>query len=399
MGEHPSNLLQYSHMKRIFFDGLGLVEGHFSGIGQYILGTLKGIDELIEKQVYSGQEAPRVTVIIPRNTVEKFESFGFKHIDYKTLPLPFRYVAALWHRGKMFPLDLWCGRGTYIFPRFVSMPLLFSPSAIVIYDLSYELFREHSDEKNAIFLSAGVKRSLKSTKKVITISQNAKQEIVKFYNLPADNVEVATPAVDTNHFYKRSQKEIDAVKLKYKIKGDYILALSNLEPRKNLEGLVDAYCALPKSVTDKVGLVLVGVNGWKIEELFDKIIGKVNEGYNISRPASYVSDRDKPAIISGAKLLVYPSHYEGFGMPPLEALACGTPVITSDNSSLPEVVSGVGPMVKSTDTPALTKAIESALNDPKLSSKIAVDGPARAYEFSWEESAQKFLDVAQEISE
>jgi alpha-1,3-rhamnosyl/mannosyltransferase len=384
-------------MKKIYIDGLGLVEGHFSGIGQYILGIIRGLDEIIEESLLTENTVPVVTVIIPRGTVARFQSFGFKHIRYKTLPLPFRYVAALWHRGRMFPLDLWCGRGTYIFPRFVSMPLLFSPSALVIFDLSFELFRQYSDERNAIFLSQGVKRSLKTSQKVITISENAKKEILAFYNLAEHDVVVATPAVDPTYLYRRSQTEIDRVKNKYGIEGSYILALSNLEPRKNLEGLIDAYCALPRRIRNKTGLLLVGVSGWKIENLFEKIVARVGEGYNIMRPSQYVSDEDKPAIISGAELLVYPSHYEGFGMPPLEALSCGVPVITSNNSSLPEVVSGIGAMIESTDTDALTSAIVSALEDENLAQKMQTAGPAQAAKFSWKASAQKYLDVAKEI--
>ena len=385
-------------MNKIYIDGLGLVEGHFSGIGQYILGIIRGLDEIIEENIYNGKPAPVVIVIIPRGTAERFKSFRFKHIRYKTLPLPFRYVAALWQRGKMFPLDLWCGHGTYIFPRFVSMPLLFSPSALVIFDLSYELFRQYSDERNAAFLSRGVKKSIDKSKKVITISQSAKNEILEFYGLENSDVVVATPAVDTTQFYRRSQQEIDRAKAKYGIEGEYILSLSNLEPRKNLEGLVEAYCALPSHLRKGTGLLLVGVNGWKIESLFNKIVSKVEQGYNIMRPSHYVSDEDKPAIISGAKLLVYPSHYEGFGMPPLEALACGVPVITSDNSSLPEVVSGIGTMIKSTDTGALTEAMILALQQEEaLSKKTRLTGPAQAERFSWKSSAQKFLDVAKEI--
>lgn len=380
--------------QKVFFEGLGLVDGHFSGVGQYILGILHGIDEVIEQKKYKGESYPEVKVIIPKDCVTRFKSFGFKNIGYKKLPLSFYYVAGLWHKGKMFPIDLWCGKATYIFPRFVDMPLLFSNSAMVVYDISFELFKQYSDEKNAVFLSRGIKRSLKRTNKVITISQNARKEILEFYKLPKEKVVVATPAVDQKYFFKRSLEEIEFVKRKYKITGDYILALSNLEPRKNLDGLVDAYCQLPQSLTEKTGLLLVGVNGWKIEKLFDKIVGKVHEGYNIMRPAHYINDRDKPAIISGAKLLVYPSHYEGFGMPPLEALACGVPVITADNSSLPEVVKGVGIMVKSTDTAGLSHAIEQELLDP---SNVIHAGPAQAEKFSWTRSGEVFLQVAEEI--
>jgi alpha-1,3-rhamnosyl/mannosyltransferase len=279
------------------------------------------------------------------------------------------------------------------------MPLLFSnPSALVIFDLSYELYRQYSDERNAIFLSEQVKKSLKTTKKIITISENARREIVDFYKVNPSEVLVATPATDPKVFYRRSKAEIEEVKKKYHIDGDYILALSNLEPRKNLEALVDTYCKLPKEFTDKVGLLLVGVSGWKTESLFQKIVKYVEDGHNIIRPSEYVLDKDKPAIISGAKMLVYPSHYEGFGMPPLEALACGVPVITSDNSSLPEVVGETGVMVDSNDGEGLLRAITQYLkNNEKMTEAARVNGPSQAQKFSWEKSAQIFLDVAKEL--
>lgn len=275
-------------MKKIFVDGLGLVDGHFSGVGQYILGVLRGLDENLDQKKYSGEETPEVYVIIPRDMVKKFKKFEFKNIGYKTFPVPFRYMASLWHRRWLPPMDLIYGRGIYIFPRFVSMPLLFSKSALVIFDLSYELHREYSDEGNAIFLSRQVKKSLKRTQKVITISQNARKEIIDFYKLQPGNVKVATPATDPKLFYRRSKKEIEKAKEKYGIRGEYILALSNLEPRKNLDGLVDAYCNLPAELRKDTSLLLVGVSGWKTDALFQKIIGKVEEGYQITRPSKYV---------------------------------------------------------------------------------------------------------------
>lgn len=384
-------------MKRpkIYIDGLGLVEGHFSGVGQYILGILRGMDDLLDEAKYSNRPVPEVRVIIPYDTVPRFREFAFKNIGYKSFPLSFRWMSALWHRNKVPPLDLWCGRGTYIFPRFVDMPLAFNKSAaLVLFDLSFELYRQYSDEGNAIFLSKGTRRSIKKTRKVITISQNAKQEIVDFYDLSPEDVLVATPAASPSVFYRRSTEEIESVKRAYGIEGDYILALSNLEPRKNLEALVDVYCRLPKKISRNTALLLVGVSGWKTDELFSKIVKRVEQGYNIIRPSHYVLDADKPAIISGAKMLVYPSHYEGFGMPPLEALACGVPVITADNSSLPEVVGDKGIMVPSSDSDKLYEAVVQYLdNSESVTRKAIKEGPEKAREFSWKESAKVFLDM------
>lgn len=385
-------------MKRIYIDGLGLIDGHFSGVGQYILGILRGMDDLTDESISTGKKLPTVYVIIPYDKVKRFNSFGFRHIRYKRLPLPFRYVAALWHRGWMPPIDLWCGRGSYFFPRFVDMPLLFSRNCgIVIYDISYELHRQYSDEGNAIFLSRRVKQSIKRTSNIIAISENAKREIIDFYHVPKARVHVATPAADQRILYRKNKQEIAAAKIKYGITAkNYILALSNLEPRKNLQALVDAYCNLPKELRADTALLLVGVSGWKADALFDEIIQKVSEGYNIIRPSKYVSDSDKAAVISGASLLVYPSHYEGFGMPPLEALACGVPVITSDNSSLPEVVKGVGSMV---DVSKGNNELQSTLANTmkhleKAQEKAITEGPTRAAEFSWKKSAQIFFDLA-----
>lgn len=384
--------------KKIYIDGLALVEGHFSGIGQYILGIVRGFDELIDTSKLNNGPYPKVSVIIPYDSVERFQSFNFKHIGYKRVPFSFRVMSGLWHRGKMPPLDLFCGRGTYIFTRFVGMSLIMSKSCVIIYDLSYELHKQYSNDKNTRFLTKYVPRTLKKSEKIITISESVKNEIEDFYNIPSEKIIVAYPAADQGQFYKRSSQEIKEVKKKYGIQGDYILALSNLEPRKNLDSLVDVYCSLPTTITNEVGLLLVGVNGWKVESLFNKIVSRVDEGFNIMRPSKYVNDMDKPAIISGAKILVYPSHYEGFGMPPLEALSCGVPVITSDNSSLPEAVGKAGTMVSSEDPRALEKAITEHLTSWERFEKAArTEGPSQAAKFSWAKSAKTILDEVGEI--
>jgi glycosyltransferase involved in cell wall biosynthesis len=383
-------------MKNVYIEGLGLVDDHFSGIGQYILGIVRGLDNELEAQKLAGNPTPLVQVIIPYDKVKKFKKFKFKHISYKVFPLSLRYMAGLDHRGKLPPIDLWCGRGFYIFTRFSAMPLAFSKYAVVVYDLSFELYRQFSDEGNALFLSPRTRDAVKSAVKTITISQNAKKEIVDFYKVDKNKVIIATPAADQDHFYRRSEKEIRLAKAKYGIEGEYILSLSNLEPRKNLDGLVEAYCELPKNVIGDTKLLLVGVNGWKTESLFKKIVGKVEEGYNIIRPTHYIDDEDKPAILSGAKMLVYPSHYEGFGMPPLEALACGTPVVTADNSSLPEVVGELGVQVDSQDTVAISDAIIATLKDTRARGHVIEAGPLQAKQFNWQKSAQAYYQIIKE---
>jgi glycosyltransferase involved in cell wall biosynthesis len=382
----------------IIFDGLGLVEGHFSGVGQYILGLLQGLDEIIENAKNKQESFHRVKVIVPYNTIGRFKSFNFKHIEYIVAPISFRLMGAMWLKNRLPPIDLLFGKGFYIFPRFVSMPLFFSKSAIVIYDISFELYKQFSDERNAQFLSSAVSRSIQSTNHIITISQNAKREIIDFYKIKPDMVTVATPATNPSSLYRRSAEEIEDIKKKYNIKGKYILALSNLEPRKNLDMLVKTYCKLPEAIRTEYSLLLVGVSGWKTDKLFSDIVRRVKDGYNIIRPSQYVSDIDKAAIISGASVLVYPSHYEGFGMPPLEALACGTPIITSNNSSLPEVVGKAGIMIDSKNEVKLKEAVLSVLGDPNIAKRTLTEGPQRSRLFSWKRSAELVIEMVDNLS-
>lgn len=378
--------------EKIFIEGLGLVEGHFSGIGQYILGMVRGFDEIIEEAKQKQLPHPEVYVVIPYNTLARFKSFNFKHVKAKRLPFNFNFLNAGWITGTLPPIDLFCGRGHYIFTRFVRMPLAFSESSQIVYDLSFELHPEFGDEPNVLFLSRGTRASVEKAKHVFAISENGKREIVKFYDIPKEKVVVGYPGVDQRYFFKRTDAEIGRVKDKYNIRGDYIIALSNLEPRKNLDALIDAYCAMDKKFTDHVGLLIVGVTGWKTEALFDKIIEKVEQGYNIMRPSQYVDDSDKPAIISGAKMLVYPSHYEGFGIPPVEALACGIPVIAADNSSLPEAVGDVGQLVNEKDVSSITRAMTEILNDWEARSEaVRKSGPVHASQFNFKKTSRAFL--------
>lgn len=385
-------------MKKLYVDGLGIVEAHFSGVGQYILGILRGLDNVLAAQKAAGQKTRKIIVIIPQDAVERFQGFGFKHLSYKTFPASTGKMLALWHHNKLPPMDLLYGRGIYLFPRFVGMRLAFSKSVLVIYDLSFELHKEFVEDNNARFLSGAVGRSVKKASRIIAISESSRREVVDFYHIPNDKVGVATPATDPKLISRRSAKEIAAAKKKYGIEGEYILALSNLEPRKNLEGLVEAYLALPVADRKKYSLLIVGADGWKAEKLFSKIDAGSKQAGRIIRPREYVLDADKAAVISGASLLVYPSHYEGFGMPPLEALACGVPVITANNSSLPEVVGDAGTMVNSHDQHELSAALADHLKHIEKITKLArVKGPEQAAKFSWEASARVFLDAIDKL--
>jgi glycosyltransferase involved in cell wall biosynthesis len=183
---------------------------------------------------------------------------------------------------------------------------------------------------------------------------------------------------------------------KYGLPSKYIHFHGTIEPRKNVEGLLDAYAALPDKIKDEFALVITGGKGWKDESIYRKVDYYLASGHRIILPG-YIEAEDLPFIYSGASLFVLPSFYEGFGIPPLEAMACGVPVITSDNSALPEVVGDAAILVKADDTPALTGSIEKVLSDKQLAKSMTDKGLKQAAKFSWELSARKLIELLESI--
>jgi alpha-1,3-rhamnosyl/mannosyltransferase len=357
------------------------------------------MDQLLEQAKAARREVPAIKVLVPFDKVAKFRSFGLKNVGYQRLPFTTTIVSQLLTSGSPLPLDVICGKAVYIFTRFVTAELRHSPSMVVIYDLSFELHRQYCDDNNARLLSALVRASLARTRHVVTISEHARREIIEFYGLDPADVVIATPAADPATFYRRDPLEIRRTREQYDIQDDYILTLSTLEPRKNLETLLDVYCGLPREIRDQLGLLLVGSLGWKTNGLVEKVLRRVEQGYNIMRPSAPVTEQHKPALLSGAAMLVYPSHYEGFGMPPLEALACGTPVIVGANSSLPQVVGDAAQLVPSDRPDLLHKAIvELYANLATRTADSNARGPAQAKRFCWMASAQVYLDLARQIA-
>jgi alpha-1,3-rhamnosyl/mannosyltransferase len=193
------------------------------------------------------------------------------------------------------------------------------------------------DKGNREYLARTVPFSLKNAQNVIAVSEFSKSEIVKYYGMDPNLISVAHPSIDRTHFYKRSPEEVKSVRLKYDIYDEkYILSVGNIEPRKNYGRLIDAYTALPKKITDEYPLVIVGAGGWNNKDILDKIQQAKENGYKIINPKQFVLDEDMPALYSGATFFVFTPIYEGFGMSPLEAYACGTPVIASKVASVPE---------------------------------------------------------------
>jgi glycosyltransferase involved in cell wall biosynthesis len=379
--------------KRIYIDAENLIVEHFSGIGHYTAELLKSVDKTIaehnstDKFILSGYF----------RRLGRLNRFHFKNFYYSRFIFPVRVSNMLKIKGWQLPIDLIYGKKIYVFPNYTSWPTLFSKSIVFIYDISFISHREFVEPGNQIFLEEQVQKSVKRASKIITISTNSRREIIDHFGVSADDVVICYPRIDTRVFYRRSQNEVAKVKAKYGIFDKYILFVGNLEPRKNLKGLLLAYEKLPKKVKQEYSLLLVGASGWLNDEIHEVIIRMRINGDRVIQPTKYVGDSDLPALYSGASVFAYVSLYEGFGIPPVEAMACGTPVVCSNNSSLPEAVGNAARLVDAKSVNQIKDGMLEVLEDKKLQKKMISNGYKQVEKYSKNDSAEIFLNVIESI--
>ncbi|MCX6727370.1 MAG: glycosyltransferase family 1 protein [Candidatus Saccharibacteria bacterium] len=380
----------------VFVDGEVLCLDHFSGIGHYTASLLKEIDTLLEDKKY---EHFNVTIGAPWRLVHRLERFGFKNITSKKMPFGPHIANGLKRYGLLPPIDLFFGKQIYVFPHFSSWPTIMSPSVPIIYDLSFVLYPEFSEERNRSLLVKQSALSAKRANRIITISTNSKKEIADEYAYDVEKIDILYPIISRAEFYPRSKTEIRTVKAKYGIFEEYLLYVGNIEPRKNLVTLLKAYDGLDSNLQKKYPLLLVGAKGWKDDEIHTTIASMQARGLKVIQPNDYVGDEDMPALISGATVFAYVSKYEGFGIPPVEAMFCGTPVVSSDNSSLPEATGNAGMMVNADSPKAITKALKSLLSDESMRREYRDKGLKHSHNsmFKVGSNAEKFFDLITNI--
>jgi glycosyltransferase involved in cell wall biosynthesis len=230
---------------------------------------------------------------------------------------------------------------------------------------------------------------------VITISRSAKADITELLRLPDEQVFVTYPGIGPEFTLPDREKQ-QCVHDRYGLPNSYVLFIGNLNPRKNLLRLIDAYSLLRHSHPDLPCLVLVGTSGYQVGKVLGRI-QKLRLEEHIIMPG-YIDQKDLPAVICSALLLVYPSLYEGFGLPALEAMACGTPVVASNTSSLPEVVDEAGVLVDPFDVEAIAEGILSVLMDSQKAAHLRHRGLQRASLFTWERTARETLEVYEQVA-
>lgn len=308
------------------------------------------------------------------------------------IPLPsFKPLKGLFWRYVLLPkklktqeLDLAHDpRGIGIFSS--DMPFM---KTITIHDLSSVLYPSINMRGMWAHRLFGTK-TIKNVDKIITVSVSTKRDVMKYLKAPEEKIKVIYNGKD-ERFKPLNQNEITAFKKKYNFDFPFILYLGVLQPRKNIPTLIKAYHKLKK---DWVGhkLVIAGERGWQYKEIYETV-----ERLNLQKDVIFtgrIPNDDLPKLYNAADLFAFPSIYEGFGIPPLEAMACGTPVVTSNTSSLPEVVGDAGIMVDPFAIDSLAKAMHEVLTNSWLRECMIKKGLERAKMFSWEKCAKEVLEV------
>ena len=269
-------------------------------------------------------------------------------------------------------------------PNFIPVTLDY-PFIPVVYDIAYLRYPEFIHPSNLQRLQQHLPQALQQARRVQTISEFTRQELIQAFDLPPEKIDIIYPAVSAA-FQPLTPEAQAQIRARYQLPENYVLVLGTLEPRKNISHLVQAYQALPPALQAAYPLLIVGGKGWQDGHLLADIQALEARGY--ARRLGYVPQADLPLILGAARVLAYVSRYEGFGMPILEAMACGVPVLTANTSAMPEVAAGAAHLVDPFSVAEITQGLAFLLEDAKACAQYRQAGLSRARHFHWAQSAQ-----------
>lgn len=271
---------------------------------------------------------------------------------------------------------------------FVTPVLTRTPAVVTVYDLSFLHYPDRFPPLQRLYLSSQTRRSCQQARRVITISESSRQDVHQFFHTPLTHIDAVVPGVDAS-YRPRPPAEVAAFRQQHNLPDRFILHVGTLQPRKNIPTLIAALARLP----DEIPLILVGGKGWLYDDIFARItqLGLQKRVHF----TGYVADADLPLWYNAAALLVFPSLYEGFGLPVVEAMACGTPVVAANTSSLPEAAGDAGLLFDPHDAAQLAERITAVLTNPDLAAAMREKGLQQASRFSWARAGQETAVVYQ----
>ncbi len=320
---------------------------------------------------------------------DQFELFYPERQDDLSTP------GRLWWDQVTLPLAARSARVDLLHQPAFSVPILYSGKKIVTIHDVISLFHTNIPFFSRQFYSKWMPYSYHFADHFITISNHSKDDIVQKLGIEAERISVIHLAAGQEFRQVVSPKQVDAVCEKYGITSPYLLNVGTINPRKNLEFLVKVFFQAKKEHHLPHTLVITGKKGWHYDQLF-RLVTKLGLEDDV-RFTGYVQDADKPALYHGTDIFLFPSIYEGFGLPPLEAMTCGTPVISSNTSSLPEVVGDGGITLSPHDQSAWVSGIARLLQQSDFRAQMIAKGHTQAQRFSWERCAKETLDVYHQV--
>ncbi len=275
------------------------------------------------------------------------------------------------------------------------VPVRGAPSVLTVHDLIYKLFPQHHKKLNYWFLNAAMPLFVRRADHIIAVSEATRRDLIAHYGTPAEKITVVYEAA-AGHFQPQSPNRIEAMRRKYSLPDRTLITVGTIEPRKNLARLVEALSILRRDDPD-LRLVVVGARGW-LTGSYDAALERFGQREAVIEPG-WVSDEDLPAMVAGAAASVTPSLYEGFGLPVLEAMACGVPVACSATSSVGEIAGDAALKFDPENVEAIVEALRRLLGDAGLRSELREKGLRRAAEFSWQRAARETWGVYGQLSQ
>jgi alpha-1,3-rhamnosyl/mannosyltransferase len=277
-------------------------------------------------------------------------------------------------------------------PNYLLLPIA-NPALATVHDLSHLRFPQFHPQARLAELRH-LPDSLRRARRIATVSEYTRGELAKFFTLDPASIDLVPPAVSPR-FRPHSESECAAVRAELNLPERYLLYTGTIEPRKNLPRLLQAYSDLPASMQDRYKLVLAGGDGWHEQQFTEALQGV--DARNIVR-LGYVHREQLPPLISGATILAYPSIYEGFGMPVLEAMASGTAVLTANAASMPEVSAGAARLVDPLSQEDMRRGLQELLEDESKRRTLCEKGLLVAAGYSWEKSGQSLVHALQQVA-
>lgn len=370
-----------------------LSKGSLTGVEEYTIALLKNmlpleVDQEVEFHLFYG--------------ALRKQELDYGWLDQENVVL---HQFSLPNRLVMFPLNAFLnwpkldkmlgGVDVFFSPHFFVNALSDNTkSVLTFHDLSFLKHPEYFTlYKGKIWHALmRIPRQVSRADKIISVSRSTKSDLVDYFDIPESKVEVVHSGIEEKYDEVQDESILKKVRQRYNLPERFILFLGTIEPRKNVENLVRAFNYLKtKEKFDDLALVIAGKKGWKHQQIM-QVIGDSSFEDDIIMPG-FIEEQDKSALYSLADCFVYPSFFEGFGFPPLEAMQCGTPTVTSNRSSLPEVVGDASIMVDPHRPLVIGEAVEQILSDPSLSERLIKKGKERVKKFDWHQTAKKTLNI------